>query len=78
LRVVDALARRDGRSPQAFLRGEERRRLSAAEFSLRCDVSQKRILLVDDVMTTGATVRAITKNLRNASEVIVITLCRTL
>ncbi len=72
------LLRRDGRGPQAFLRGEERRHLSCSEFSMRTSVAGQRVLLVDDVMTTGATARAAARALQNAAEVVVVALCRTL
>lgn len=72
------LQRRDGRPAQAFLHGEERRHLSASEFTLQRSVEGKRVLLVDDVMTTGATARAAARCLRDAAEIVVITLCRTL
>lgn len=77
-KVLDALTRCDGKTPQAFLHGKQRLHLSGSEFSLRCDVSGKRILLIDDVMTTGTTVRTVAKKFANAADVIVITLCRTL
>lgn len=78
--ITPLLRRREGRPPQAQLSLEERKNLSAAEFELAASPAGKRILLVDDVMTTQATARAAAAALRKggASEIIVITLCRTL
>jgi predicted amidophosphoribosyltransferase len=73
------LLRRTRDAPaQAFLPMEERRRLSPDEFAQTHPASGARVILVDDVVTTGATVSAATRSLRDASEVWVVSLCRTL
>lgn len=68
--------------PQTRLRGEERRRNVKGAFAVRdkAAVAGKVVLLVDDVMTTGATALACVKALQDAGakEVRVLTLARTL
>lgn len=68
--------------PQTRLRGDERRRNVRGAFAVRSKkrVEGKVVLLVDDVMTTGATVLACVQALQDAGakEVRVLTLARTI
>jgi len=52
-----ALKRLQATTPQQSLSGEERLANLRGMFTLRADVRGLRVLLVDDVMTTGATLR---------------------
>jgi ComF family protein len=62
--LLDALARvRDG-APQASLKWRERARHVRGAFALRADVRGRRVALVDDVMTTGATLTSAARELR--------------
>jgi len=54
---VDCLARKRATPPQAALPLKERARNVRGAFESTADLSGKRILLVDDVMTTGSTLR---------------------
>ena len=54
---------------QVGMSAAERRRNVAGAFRLRQDVPFRRVLLVDDVMTTGATLDAVAQALRAQSEV---------
>jgi ComF family protein len=78
--VAPALERRRRTETQASLSPSERRTNVVGAFALRrgADVRGKRILLVDDVLTTGATVGAAASVLRQAgaSHVAVLTLAR--
>lgn len=79
--LATALERLDGRVPQAGLRRSERRRnLRGAFRAARPErLAGRRVALVDDVMTTGATAAEATLALQaaGASEVVVWTLART-
>jgi ComF family protein len=70
------LRRVRSRAPQVELSPAERRRGAAALFrvpeSLRTQVSGRRILLIDDVFTTGATVHGCASALRDAGAVSVL------
>ena len=80
LPVSNDLKRRQYSSAQASLNERERRKNLADAFEIRRPerVNGKRILLVDDVFTTGATLRAATAVLKNAgaAHVSVLTLAR--
>jgi ComF family protein len=52
-----SLIRRRATSPQAELPMKERARNVRGAFECKTDLSARRILLIDDVMTTGATLR---------------------
>jgi ComF family protein len=70
--LVEPLRRRGGRAPQArTASAEERRRNVRDAFALapRVSVSGQRLLLVDDVATTGATLDACARLLRAAGAV---------
>jgi ComF family protein len=77
VRPVHALGRR-GRGTQVGGARSDRLRLSAAAFPVRRLVTG-RILLVDDVLTTGATAAACTRALKRAGadEIYVLTVART-
>jgi len=76
--LPDVLRRVGRRPPQASLTLAGRRRLPVSAFRVRRPVRGLSLLLVDDVMTTGATVRACSTALRRAGarSVSVITLAR--
>lgn len=65
--------------PQVNLSGKERELNVKGAFEVQKDVKGKRILLVDDVYTTGATVRECSKVLKKngAKDVCILTLART-
>lgn len=60
---------------QVGLHHNERRKNVARAFAVRGDVAGKRIVLVDDVMTTGATATACAEMLRKAGAMRVDVLC---
>jgi len=61
--VVRALVRLDGRE-QAGRSGHERRRLRMDAFGLCATSPPKRVLVVDDVLTTGATLHSVARVLK--------------
>jgi ComF family protein len=69
LPVVNALRRRRFTSAQAGLSNTERRKNVAAAFACRRPVEGRRILLIDDVLTTGSTAAACARTLRAAGAV---------
>ena len=69
LPVVDALERATCGAPQAALRWSERARNVRGAFACRRDVRGLAIALVDDVMTTGATLAEAATALRRAGAV---------
>jgi ComF family protein len=76
---VRALVRVRDTSPQAGLTAAERRRNLAGAFEARAErVRDRRVLVIDDVLTTGATLEAVTRALTDAgaAEVHVLTLAR--
>ena len=79
--VYDNLVRLRATQPQTELSRSERLKNLRRCFALRrpTEVAGKRVLLVDDVMTTGTTVNECAKVLRKAGadEVFVVTLART-
>lgn len=79
--LVDALARTRQTEPQIELSADQRRSNVKGAFTCTrpADIAGKRILLLDDVMTTGSTVNECSKELKNAgaSFVLVATMART-
>ncbi|MBU1243311.1 hypothetical protein KKD52_13590 [Myxococcota bacterium] len=76
---VRELLRRTRDAPaQAFLTLAERQKLSPAEFAPVGSAEGARVILVDDVVTTGATVSAAARALEGAAGIWVVSLCRTL
>jgi ComF family protein len=75
-----ALVRRKDTPPQTGLSAAERRKSVDGAFAVRrrCHVAGKVVVLVDDVLTTGATALACARALREAgaAEVRVLTLAR--
>jgi competence protein ComFC len=67
--VVNVLRRRRFTSAQAGLSNTERRKNVAAAFTIRRGVEGRRILLIDDVLTTGSTAAACARALRDAGAV---------
>ena len=79
--VTDVLIRHLNTSPQSSLDREARQTNIIGAFELRREevIRDKRLLLIDDVFTTGATIREAVKVLWNAdpAEIDVLTLART-
>ena len=75
---MDALLKKRETPPQIGLSAKERLLNLKNTFDVKGDVKGLRFLLVDDVMTTGATVTECSKQLMKAGakEVIVLTLAR--
>lgn len=75
----DALKRTRWTEPQVNLKGRERKINVKGAFEVVKDVRGKRVLLVDDVYTTGATVSECSKVLKKSGvkDVCVLTLART-
>jgi ComF family protein len=73
-----ALQRVRATSAQAGLSDHGRRKNVAAAFRCRADLSGKRILLIDDVMTTGSTAASCARALKaaGARRVVVLTVAR--
>jgi ComF family protein len=61
---LETLVRTRATSPQADLADKERRRNVHGAFECRGDLSGQRILLIDDVMTTGATANECARTLK--------------
>jgi len=66
---VDACRRVDDRPPQASLPWRERAKNIRGAFVYNADLAGKKIAVVDDVMTTGATLHEIARTLRKAGAV---------
>lgn len=76
--VIDGLIKGKATLPQLGLTAKERAANLAGAFSAVRGFPEMTLLLVDDVMTTGATVRACSRELRRAgaTDVVVCTLAR--
>lgn len=80
--IPDGLLRMRATKPQVSLRGEQRLKNVRGAFTIhpkhRQQITGKRVLLIDDMMTTSATVTACTQALRDADvfKVNVLTLAR--
>ena len=75
LHVVEALARTRNTPQQARLSDAERRHNLDGAFAVTGDVAGKRVLLVDDVCTTGATANACADALLRGGASAVLLLC---
>jgi ComF family protein len=75
---IDMLLKIRDTSPQVGLSAKERMKNIRGAFKASREINNLRLLLLDDVMTTGATVRECSRALMRAGakEVIVITLAR--
>jgi ComF family protein len=77
----DALIRTRATEPQIELSAAERRVNVRGAFSVKCpeSIAGKRILLLDDVMTTGSTMDECSKELKKegAAKIIALTIART-
>jgi ComF family protein len=75
---MDCLVKKRDTLPQTGLCANERVNNLKGAFETRGDVARKRVILLDDVMTTGATVRECAKALARAGaeEIIVVILAR--
>jgi len=78
LPFVEALARTRNTRQQAQLDDRERRRNLKGAFAVTADVKGRRVLLVDDVCTTGTTARCCAKALRRGGAERVYLLCYSL
>ncbi len=65
IELVDALVKH-GSSDQRALGRQERQMTSHGAYEVVTDIAGKRILLIDDVITTGATVRSAASTLKRA------------
>ncbi len=63
---TDVLVRRGWQPPQRGLTAQQRRQNLQSAFVVKCDVSDLRVTLIDDVLTTGATVASAASVLRRA------------
>lgn len=63
---IDCLQKTKETAPQVGLRAEERMKNLRGAFSVSDDLRGKKVLLVDDVMTTGTTLRECSKALLKA------------
>ncbi|MFN3479624.1 MAG: ComF family protein [Thermodesulfovibrionales bacterium] len=66
---IDSLQKARETLPQVGLGAEERIRNIKNAFSVKGDLKGKRVLLIDDVMTTGATLRECSKTLLKAGAI---------
>ncbi len=75
---MDILLKKKDTPPQIGLSAKERTKNLKGAFEVRGNINNLRLLLLDDVMTTGATARECSKALikAGAEEVIVVTLAR--
>jgi ComF family protein len=75
---IDTLLKIRETPPQVGLSASERHKNLAGAFGVKGDLKGKRILLVDDVVTTGATAAACSKALlkAGAQEVVVLAIAR--
>ena len=67
--ATNVLIRAKATAPQASLKAEQRRTNLVGAFKVRGDVKGKRILLVDDVVTTGHTARECARVLMEAGAI---------
>ncbi len=75
---MDGLFKKTETSPQVSLPAKDRAKNLKGAFIATKQFSDKRVLLVDDVMTTGSTANECSRQLlkAGASEVVVLTLAR--
>lgn len=75
---IDVLLKKKETPPQVGLNAKERLKNLKGAFEVRKNIDKQKLLLVDDVMTTGATAKECSKTLlkAGAKEIVVITLAR--
>lgn len=64
--LTDACERARNTSPQSSLRWQERGKNMRKAFTCKADLSGRHIAVVDDVMTTGASIEELSRTLRQA------------
>jgi ComF family protein len=78
--LKNSVIRVDNREPQVLLNFKERVKLSYKDFEIIKPVPSGKVLIVDDIYTTGATMRALSKKLKSSGvkEIYCVTIARTI
>lgn len=76
--LIDLLLKKKDTPPQVGLSAKERYKNLRGAFEVKGKISNQKLLLVDDVLTTGATAKECSRTLlkAGAKEIVVITLAR--